>query len=101
MEFTDFAQGKIKVNGQEIDFSDGREVNIIRSFLIFSGCEDVEIVDKDIFFIDDGYQYSIHVDEIDKNWTATEIIKAAQLWSCCGVEVDRDIMICPKCKEHI
>jgi hypothetical protein len=50
-----------------------------------------------------GYDYSIGVDEFGLGDNLETIISYSVLFSpCCGTEItNRDIMLCPRCLEHI
>jgi len=60
---------------------------------------DYEILDG-VSFID-GNEFSIGFDGFEIGDSLKDIEDAADIVSCCGDVVDRDIMICPTCKEHI
>ena len=48
----------------------------------------------------DGYDYEIDLDDFELNCSREKIFQVADIYSCCGDILDRDIMMCPTCKEH-
>ena len=51
------------------------------------------------FDCDDTF-HSIYEDEFEIGDSLQMILHKATVYSCCGDPLDRDIMICPTCKEH-
>lgn len=69
------------------------------------GFEDVEIVEvygytTEYHFNVDGTYCSIYDNEFEIGDSLPNILLNATIYSCCGDPLDRDIMICPTCKEH-
>jgi hypothetical protein len=60
---------------------------------------DVEGYDTEFHF-DYAIFYSIYEDEFEIGDSLQTILHKATVYSCCGDPLDRDIMICPTCKEH-
>jgi len=56
----------------------------------------------DVSFMDkcNDYEYVIQFSDFELNDTLEEIKNRADIYSCCGDILDRDLMICPTCKEH-
>jgi hypothetical protein len=42
----------------------------------------------------------IEIEDINENDTAENIEYKSRYISCCGGELDKDLMICPECMEH-
>ena len=51
-------------------------------------------------YFSDDYDYEIDLDNFDIFEEKHKIFQKADIYSCCGVILDRDIMMCPDCKEH-
>lgn len=53
-------------------------------------------------YFDDNHNLycSIYDNEFEVGDTLEDITYAATLYSCCGDILDKDLMICPTCKEH-
>lgn len=71
------------------------------AYLESLGCTNVEQCVLFYSFEFGGYTYSIADNLFDETMTLDEILRDADLMSCCGDAVDRDIMVCPSCGEHI
>ena len=55
----------------------------------------------DISFEYDDYYRGIEISDEDiNNYSFDDIVKEADMYSCCGDVLDEDIMMCPSCKEH-
>ena len=63
-------------------------------------CVEVEGYDTEFHFESDGIPCSIFEDEFQVGDTLSEILRAASFHSCCGDILDKDLMICPTCREH-
>jgi len=46
------------------------------------------------------YDSIIYTSEFEIGDSIQEIIRVSDFYSCCGEPLDKDIMICPTCKEH-
>ena len=59
----------------------------------------------DVKFTATFYQFTTpddyFVEAEDIHETLSETISKGNLYGCCEVIVDQDIMMCPKCKEHV
>jgi hypothetical protein len=51
-------------------------------------------------YFEDDYSYEIDLDDFDITDEIQKIYQKADIYSCCGDILDRDIMMCPTCKEH-
>lgn len=63
------------------------------------GMTDIEIVGDTIHFESDTQPMSIETEEVIDS-ELSYILRNATWWSCCGIELDHDMMICMDCKEH-
>ena len=52
------------------------------------------------YFESYGRPCSIYEDEFEIGDSASQIMSAAEFYSCCGDPLDKDSMMCPSCKEH-
>ena len=52
------------------------------------------------YFESDGMSCSIYADEFEIGDSVSQIMRAAEYYSCCGDVLDKDSMMCPSCKEH-
>lgn len=43
---------------------------------------------------------SIYADEFEIGDSVSQIMRAAEYYSCCGDLLDKDSMMCPSCREH-
>ena len=51
-------------------------------------------------FSDTHHDYTAETHLFSLEDTAKEVISRSDIYSCCGDVLDKDIMICPTCKEH-
>lgn len=75
------------------------------NYLIELGFTNVEAVEvygyeTEYHFEDDGMPCSIFEENFEIGDTAGDILNAADFYSCCGDILDKDLMMCPSCKEH-
>ena len=56
--------------------------------------------DTEYNFEDDGRPCAIFEREFEIGDTVGDILSAADFYSCCGDILDKDLMMCPSCKEH-
>lgn len=56
---------------------------------------------QDIISFSGDYDYDISTENFEIGDPINEIVKNADIISCCGDIVDQDYMMCPSCKEHI
>ena len=63
-------------------------------------CVEVEGYDTEFNFESDGMSCSIYEDEFEIGDSVSQIMSAAEFYSCCGDPMDKDSMMCPSCKEH-
>lgn len=57
--------------------------------------------DTHLFFEMDGCECEIEWDEVPRGITIQQLHQLCSMKSgCCGGDVDKDIMVCPTCKEH-
>ena len=63
-------------------------------------CVEVEGYDTEFHFESDGMPCSIYEDEFQVGDTSSEILRSSAFHSCCGDILDKDLMICPTCREH-
>lgn len=56
---------------------------------------------QDIISFSGDYNYDISIEDFEIGDTVNQIVKNADIISCCGDIVDQDYMMCPSCKEHI
>ena len=56
---------------------------------------------QDIISFSGDYNYDISTEDFEIGDTVNQIVKNADIISCCGDVVDQDYMMCPSCKEHI
>lgn len=56
---------------------------------------------QDIISFSGDYNYDISTEDFEIGDTVNQIVKNADIISCCGDIVDQDYMMCPSCKEHI
>jgi len=68
--------------------------------LISLGFQIEDSTDDAVEFDYDGYQCIIDFAEFDTDDAVTKIFNRANMYSCCGDILDRDIMMCPTCHEH-
>lgn len=61
---------------------------------------EVDGYDTEFYFEADGMSCSIYEDEFEVGDSVSQIMRAATFYSCCGDPLDKDIMICPSCREH-
>lgn len=61
---------------------------------------EVEGYDTEFHFECDNNFYTIYEDEFEISDSLRTILHNATIYSCCGDPLDKDIMICPTCKEH-
>jgi len=53
----------------------------------------------EIQFIGDN-DSTIMADDFEVGDTIGDILSVSEFYSCCGDILDKDLMICPSCKEH-
>jgi hypothetical protein len=71
----------------------------IKSTLSNWGCEDIEVMNEEVWFVnDEGLESSIPIDELDLD--DKDSLNKAKCYSCCGEVLDMDIRLCPVCLEH-
>jgi hypothetical protein len=72
------------------------------SKLGFTNIETIAVqgYDTEYQFQDDGQPCSILDNDFEIEDTASDILNASDFYSCCGDILDKDLMICPTCKEH-
>jgi len=51
-------------------------------------------------YITDDYDYEISTEDFEVGDSIQQIFSRADIYSCCGDVLDKDIMVCPTCKEH-
>lgn len=61
---------------------------------------EVQGYDTEYNFENDGQFCAIFDDEFEVGDPIGDIISASTFYSCCGDILDKDIMMCPSCKEH-
>ena len=61
---------------------------------------EVDGYDTEFHFEADGMSCSIYEDEFEIGDSVSQIMRAATFYSCCGDPLDKDIMMCPSCREH-
>ena len=64
------------------------------------GSEEKQYSGYQYSFILDGQEMTIQDYEISLDMSLDYLKANSIWWSCCGAELDHDIMICPICKEH-
>jgi hypothetical protein len=68
----------------------------------FTEVDSIEVkgYDTEYNFENNGQFCAIFDDEFEVGDSISDIINASTFYSCCGDILDKDIMICPTCKEH-
>lgn len=65
------------------------------------GMEIVDFDDEKVEFNIDGNSATLEISEIEIGMTCEQVFDRCDLQSgCCGYPLNKDIMICPSCKEH-
>lgn len=64
------------------------------------GLEVKECEEHAVVFEMDGLDCDIEADEVEENMTIQDVHNRCTMYSCCGDVLNKDIMICPSCKEH-
>lgn len=80
----------------------------VEAFIKRTGIKESQVEEFHIATIEDCNSYIqldidgqfIHLDEFTDINTLKEVLELGEFISCCGDLLDKDIMICPSCKEH-